>query len=198
MTESQFTKELPNAMNMSRPSVFRILGRQPDYVDDILQNASLKAWRGLKRFKGDSKFSTWFCRIAMNEALMWLRANRIRVESLDEILENLNSDEFFAGATGSMRLPINAAGLALEFKDKFASPNPSPESECITRDLISKVISKKSPVSNPAMILRERDGWSHRDLSKLFGVSENAVKARIYNAKESARKQAERLGIRGC
>lgn len=196
MTEAQFVEELPKAINISRLSVFRILREQPDYVDDILQNASLKAWRELKRFKGDSKFSTWFCRIAINEALMHRRTNKAaRFESVESLLEVLEAGDYYGKTWGVSSKEVAIA--ANSFRDSICSKQPSPESLCITRDLLKKIISPKSPVSNPALILFEKYGWPQKDLSKLAGITENGIKARIYNAKDAARKQAERLGING-
>ena len=44
-----------------------------DDSDDVLQNTFLKAWKSLDSFQGKSKFSTWLYRIAINEALDFLR-----------------------------------------------------------------------------------------------------------------------------
>jgi RNA polymerase sigma-70 factor (ECF subfamily) len=61
-----------------------ILGNEAD-TEDRMQNAFLKAWRNLGRFREDASFTTWFCRIVTNECLMLIRSRRRYNEfSLDE------------------------------------------------------------------------------------------------------------------
>ncbi len=47
-------------------------------ADDVLQNTFIKAWTNLESYRGDSELQTWLFRIATNEALQYLRKNRIR------------------------------------------------------------------------------------------------------------------------
>ena len=44
-----------------------------DDADDVLQNTLMKAWKSLDSFRGDSKLTTWLCRIAINESLDFIR-----------------------------------------------------------------------------------------------------------------------------
>ena len=57
--------------------VYRILGREED-ARDVCQEAFLRAFRGLKGFKGQAKFSSWLYRIAVNLCRDWLRRERRR------------------------------------------------------------------------------------------------------------------------
>ncbi len=71
-------------------------------TNDILQNTFLKAWNHLEEFKGDSKVSTWLYRIAINEALDFLRKQKKnQVESIDieygAIATKLLADDYFDG-----------------------------------------------------------------------------------------------------
>src|ERR1700681_2666963 len=60
--------------------------RNHEDAEDVLQEASLKAYRNLKQFQGNSRFYTWLVRITMNEALMKLRKRRSdRQVPLDEV-----------------------------------------------------------------------------------------------------------------
>ena len=61
--------------NTSGP-LFALIGRMVDdrsAIEDVSQNAYIKAWLGLKEFRGRSRFSTWLYRIAVNEALTHIR-----------------------------------------------------------------------------------------------------------------------------
>jgi len=63
-----------------------------DDAQDVLQNTFIKAWRGLDRFRGDSKLSSWLWRIAHNECLSHLRRLRSRpFTSGNEVAERLAS-----------------------------------------------------------------------------------------------------------
>lgn len=67
--------DLAQAQDRARGIVRRILRQHLDAVDDCLQEAALLALRR-DQFRGESQFSTYFTRIAMNAALMYLRKNR--------------------------------------------------------------------------------------------------------------------------
>lgn len=66
------------AMSYARPAVASILRRCPDDVDDVLQDAAVRALRFLDTYRGDRgcAFETWFTRIAIRSALMHLRRER--------------------------------------------------------------------------------------------------------------------------
>lgn len=65
---------LLEACNKARPFISRLLGKQASELEDVLQTACMKALKHSGSFDGRSLFSTWFCTIARNEALMFLRA----------------------------------------------------------------------------------------------------------------------------
>lgn len=54
-------------------------GVSPEHVDDVVQSAMLRAWQHRHKFRGESKWTTWLCRIAINEHLMFVRARNTRV-----------------------------------------------------------------------------------------------------------------------
>lgn len=73
-----------------------------DDANDVVQNTFIKAYKGLKNFKGHSKLYTWLYRIASNEAITFLnQKNRRQMQSLDGTtkteVNNLDGDPFFDG-----------------------------------------------------------------------------------------------------
>ncbi|HEX6880473.1 MAG TPA: sigma-70 family RNA polymerase sigma factor, partial [Terriglobales bacterium] len=66
--------------------------QSPAEAEDVAQEAILKAFRSLRTFRGESRFSTWLFRITMNEARMRLRRNK--EVSLDEMLSNEGDEEY--------------------------------------------------------------------------------------------------------
>src|SRR5690349_21680182 len=66
---------------------FRLTGHEED-ARDVVQEAYLRAWKGLKRFRGDAQFSTWMYRITANAAATSLdRRHRQRTVVLDDVPE---------------------------------------------------------------------------------------------------------------
>lgn len=63
----------------TEPRLRRLLGRmcgQRDDVDELVQETYLRAWRSVRRFRGESSLSTWLVRIAINVASNWRREQR--------------------------------------------------------------------------------------------------------------------------
>lgn len=62
-------------------------------AEDVVQEAFIKAFKGLKSFKKDAKFSSWFYRIVVNEAFTYLRKNKIDFANIDDQKIALASEE---------------------------------------------------------------------------------------------------------
>lgn len=83
-----FEADLSKAMSVAKRAATHILRNYPNDVDDVLQNAQIKAWRFRENFRGQAQFRTYFCRIVINEALMHIRKEVARTHnSLEEPLE---------------------------------------------------------------------------------------------------------------
>lgn len=77
--------------------IIRLVGDSDDALD-VLQESYIKIWKNLKKFKGQSKWSTWTYRIATNEALMHLRKNKKMQTTSDPVVtEQLTASSFFDG-----------------------------------------------------------------------------------------------------
>lgn len=65
-----------------------------DESDDVLQNAFIKAWRGIENFREESSLKTWLYRIAINEALSWLSQKRKRATvDIDSLEDSMHLSE---------------------------------------------------------------------------------------------------------
>lgn len=85
-------------------------------ADDVLQNTLVKAYRGLDRYRGDSKLYTWLYRIASNESINWLEKRRRRLKLSTEaqsqwVQENLPADPYFDGDEAQLKLQTAIATL---------------------------------------------------------------------------------------
>ncbi len=75
-TVTEFEQLLKAANRTVRGVVMRFLRGYESYTDDVLQDASFAAWRHFEDFEERSTFKTWYTRIAINHALMWMRARK--------------------------------------------------------------------------------------------------------------------------
>lgn len=78
-------------------------------ADDVLQNTFVKIWKGLHRFREDSKLFTWLYRIATNESLTFLKQKKRRyfvsfVDVENQLKNTLESDNYFSGDEIQMKL----------------------------------------------------------------------------------------------
>ena len=133
--------------------------RDPAEADDAAQDAFLKAYRSLPRFKGDASFGTWVHRIAVNVCLDRLRAaSRRRAESLETLGER------------------DAPALS-------ALVEPSTEAACADRDLAERLLARLTPEQRLAFTLCERERLSYAEIAASMSCSLDSVKARIKRAR---------------
>ena len=140
-------------------------------AEDVVQQSFYKAFVHLCQFQGESSFSTWLTRIAINEALMFLRRIRLTREvSIDSI----------GDAEGSPAI--------LEKLDS----NPNPENRCSQREevrILSKAVRNLRPRLRTAIVLRELRELSTSETACCMGLSVAAVKARIFHGKRKLRQE---------
>lgn len=144
-------------------------------AEDQVQNSYLNAWRHLGSFQQDSKFSTWFRTIIMNQCLMRLRKlRRATVVSMDEPQED---------------------GPKFDVADGTASPEVQlRESEL--GDIIHREIRRLPPLLREVILLRDVDELSTEETAGKLGISVPAAKSRLMRARAMLREQMERHGIR--
>jgi RNA polymerase sigma-70 factor (ECF subfamily) len=159
----------------SANTVFRVarqMMRNNEDAEDVVQESFQQAFIHLKSFKGDSRFSTWLSRIAINAALMKLRKrHRLWDVSLDESAE---IDE------SSSRLDVEDQGLNPE--QLYAQKE--------RQRILSKAMKELTPGMRKAIELRELGEQSTEETARIMGISVGAVKARVFHGR---RKLRERL-----
>jgi RNA polymerase sigma-70 factor (ECF subfamily) len=134
-------------------------------AEDAVQEAFLKAYQKLDQFREDAKFSTWMIRIVLNEALMKLRKQRVfRVESLDS---NFRDD--------SDVLPRDLAEW---------SPDPQELYDAVElREILIKCLGSLQPALRVVFVLRDIEELSISETCEALGLSEVAVKSRLFRAR---------------
>ena len=146
-------------------AVARGFTRNREDAEDIAQQSFQKAFIHLHKFEGKSCFSTWLTRIAINEALMFLRKCRVlREVSIDDLSGN------------------EEAALWLAMPDSRASP----ESAFLRSErdrVLSAAMNKLTPGTRTAIELRDLGELSTKEAARVMGLSVSAVKARLFNGR---------------
>ncbi|MEY1661423.1 RNA polymerase sigma factor RpoE [Isoalcanivorax beigongshangi] len=152
--------------------------RDQDEVQDIAQEAFLKAWRALPRFRGDSAFYTWLYRIAVNTAKNHLVAQGRRPPGSDV---DAGEAEQFVGADG-----LHEFG--------------TPESLALSEELeqaIHGAINALPQELKTAVTLREFEGLSYEDIAAVMDCPVGTVRSRIFRAREAIDQVVRPLMERG-
>ena len=146
----------------------------PHDAGDVAQEAFLKAYRALPKFRGDSAFYTWLYRIAVNTAKNFL-------------------------ASG-MRQPFDTAADFDEMEQIEQSntlkDQTTPERLLLTRELQEAIITaiEALPVDlRSAITLRELDGLSYEEIASVMECPVGTVRSRIFRAREAVDKRIKPL-----
>jgi len=158
----------------------RILGligrfiRDPAEVEDVAQEAFIKAYRALPKFRGDSAFYTWLYRIAINTAKNYMVARGRRPPATDVDVEDA---EFLENNT-----PLTDIG----------SPEANQEKDDLQR-VINEAIEDLPEDLRTAFTLREFSGLSYEEITEIMGCPVGTVRSRIFRAREALDKKIRPL-----
>ena len=146
-------------------SALGVLNNEAD-AEEVAQEAILKAFRALPRFRGESKFSTWIVQITVNEARMRVRKYRSHLyESLDEPTE-LSDGEY----------------IPKDFADWRDIPSEALERKQL-REALREAVSALPEKYRQVVILRDVNHMSTRDTANALGIQEANVKTRLLRAR---------------
>jgi RNA polymerase sigma-70 factor (ECF subfamily) len=141
--------------------------RDPAEVEDVTQEAFIKAYRALPSFRGDSAFYTWLYRIAINTAKNYLVALGRRAPTTTEF-DNEDAENFEeAEALRDSSTPEN------ELHGKQIAETVNRAMEALPDDL------------RTAITLREIEGLSYEEIATLMNCPIGTVRSRIFRARES-------------
>ena len=154
--------------------------RDPTEVEDVTQEAFIKAYRALPTFRGDSAFYTWLYRIGINTAKNYLVAMGRRAPTTTEY----NSDEAEVFEEGDQLRDLN-----------------TPENEMMSRQVaetVNRTLEELPEELRTAISLREIEGLSYEDIAEAMNCPIGTVRSRIFRAREAiAEKLRPLLGTRG-
>ena len=157
--------------------ILHLIGRyvhDPVSAQDVAQEAFIKAYRGLRNFRGDSAFYTWLYRIAINTAKNFLVTESRRTPDYEvnaEDAEHLNGE----------------SGLK-----EYATPERELLSEEIKRQIF-KAMEDLPEDLRSAIVLRELEGMSYEEIAQVMECPIGTVRSRIFRAREAIDRQLRPL-----
>lgn len=134
--------------------VSRLVGGHGTRAEDLTQEAFVRAWQALPEFRGQSAFSTWLHRLAVNTALMDLRSRRVRThdEGDDDGLDIVGGGDS-AGHSTALRMDLERAVASLP------------------------------PRARAVLVLYDVEGWSHDEIAAELGMAVGSSKAQLHRAR---------------
>ena len=158
-----------------RRMVYRITRNRED-AEDAVQDCFKSAFAHFESFRGRSRFSTWLTRIALNAALMKIRARRYELVPIDDSLESLVSVKYRHVLRSSL------------------SPEESYSRGELQSILADEIARLKQTFQEPVLLCHMK-GLKTQEAARVLGISNSAVKARLRRARLALRFRLEHLGI---
>ena len=134
-------------------------------AEDLTQDVFVRAWEKLGTFRGDSQFSTWLHRLAVNVVLNDREAEGRRRNRHDAGIEDMDSLAFHDVH------PLPAPGLSLDLEQAIASLPPG---------------AKK------VFVLHDVEGYTHEEIGEILGVTSGGCKAQLHRARMLLRRMLTR------
>ena len=133
--------------------IARLVGQAGARAEDLTQEAFVRAWQALPSFRFESAVSTWLHRLAVNTALMELRARRSRplADDDEDALESLSTPD--------------TAGHAV-----------------LGRDL-ERAVATLPPRARAVLVLHDVEGWKHEEIAEELGMAVGSSKAQLHRAR---------------
>jgi RNA polymerase sigma-70 factor (ECF subfamily) len=146
--------------------VYNLTSNREDAAD-LTQDAFIKAFQSIQRFRGQSSFFTWIYRIAINSTLSHLRKNRVRSFFS---LERVNTDE-----------PVSRELIAA-LTDKTGADRDTYVREL--QEKLNEAMQQLSIKHRTVITLFEIDGLSHQEIAEVMNCSVGTVRSRLHYAKQ--------------
>lgn len=141
----------------------RALTASDSEAEDLAQETFLRAYQGLRRFRGDSAFATWLHRIAINTINSHLARRCLRIEDPEPRQERDDGRE-----------AEPASGMSLE--DDLAR-----------RDAIDRALATLPPELRATLVLRDVEGFGYAEIATMLGVPLGTVESRLFRARQRLR-----------
>ena len=148
--------------------VFNIAYRMANHrqeAEDITQQVFIRLFRKIKTFRGDSAFSSWFYRLAMNICINHFRKEKKRKQRFSDDLSDLENTKLMAA------------------KSKIERPDLKPQLEKAMRTLPEGYRS--------VFILYDVEGYNHQEIGEMLDIAEGTSKSQLHKARKELRQHLE-------
>ena len=142
--------------------VARLVGYDRARAEDLVQEAFVRAWQALPAYRFESAFGTWLHRLAVNTALMDLRAARSRPRGTD--------DE--------------------DALDQVGAPDTAGQATALSLDL-ERAVATLPPRARAVLVLYDVEGWKHEEIAEALGMAVGSSKAQLHRARGLLRARLE-------
>ena len=154
---------------------YRVIGREED-ARDVTQETFLRAFRALKGFKGQAKFSSWLYRITLNLCRDWIRREK--------------------------RTPVAQAPEGVDIIELAGEGTPTDTIETLVARhelgrAVGKAMSMLPEEQRAAIILKEYHGLTFQEIADLLDCPLSTVKTRLYQGLSVLRRQLRDAGVEG-
>jgi RNA polymerase sigma-70 factor (ECF subfamily) len=134
-------------------------------AEDLTQEAFLQVHRRLSLFRGESAFSTWLHRLAVNTVLMYLRKRALSVVSLDHLMEDV---------------PEERAGRSFGVRDLM-------QAGVVDRLDIDRALATMAPGYRSIFLLHDIQGLDHSEIASMLNCTRGNTKSQLHKARRVLR-----------
>jgi RNA polymerase sigma-70 factor (ECF subfamily) len=152
-----FEELIKRHQHMIHGLTYRMTGSMSD-AEDLAQEALIRAYHGIKNFRGDSSFSSWLYRVAMNECLRWKKSAERRQH------------------------------LHQEWAAQDDPPSGQADSQTDTLNRLQEALLKLKPKHRAAIVLTTCEGMNHAEAGKVLGCSETTISWRVHTARKELKR----------
>jgi RNA polymerase sigma-70 factor (ECF subfamily) len=161
-------------VSMYRKRIFGTIGRligRPDDVEDVAQDVFVRLYYSLDQLRSPEVFEPWLYRLTVNAAYDYLRRQRRRHESR---LSDLSEQQVLMADAAAGR----EADLEAQHRRSI-------------NETVDSLLSGVSEQDRILLLLKEVEGLSLKELEEIYGVNENALKVRLFRARQRVLKAFE-------
>ncbi len=155
--EHSFVQQLEKNQNIVH-KICRLYTHDRESHNDLFQEITIQLWRAYPKFRGDSKFSTWMYRVALNTAITLYRKSKRRIQTQD--YENIS------------------------FKIQAEEYNDTTEQQL---ELMYAALKELNDIDKALVFLYLEDK-SYKEISQTLGISEINARVKMNRAKEKLRR----------
>lgn len=170
--DTAFSEIVSSYRNRVLGTIARLIGR-PDDVEDVGQQVFLRLYQSLGQLRAAAVFDTWLYRLTVNASYDYLRRRRKQMETR---VADLSEQQLMSADSAE----------ALRRNDEA-------KARADVRERVQAILAGVSAEDRILLLLKEVEGLSLKELEAIYHVNENALKVRLFRARQRALKSLAKL-----